>query len=193
METVALDFDGVIADHEPKKARVLKDLYNWNDSYLAFDKFQLLTYSLQDYLGLSKSEYSELQEKIFNDLSDVIPIKGAIDGITSLKNLGYNLYIVTYRKERSEIPKWLEYYGIYIPVIYPNLGDDVPSVDYMLDDTPSKLADLDSKINIQSYLLSSPKNQGSLDLNSRFTRASDWKDFLKSLELSRSNLVQSKV
>ena len=94
----------------------------------------------------------------FNDLSETLPVKGAIEGISSLLKSGYNLHIVTYRKERTEIPKWLKKYNLNLDIFYPKLGDTVPSTDIMLDDTHSKLETLKDSIKGNSYLLKSPKN-----------------------------------
>lgn len=68
----------------------------------------------------------------------------------------------------------------------PKLGKCIPSIDYMLDDTPSKLATLENNIRVQSYLLSSPKNLGCLDIKSRFIRVEGWKEFLNKVTLVQS-------
>lgn len=110
----------------------------------------------------------------FNDLSETLPVKGAIEGISSLLKSGYNLHIVTYRKERTEIPKWLKKYNLNLDIFYPKLGDTVPSTDIMLDDTPSKLETLKDSIKGNSYLLKSPKN---ID-NEVFEKVNSWEEFL---------------
>ena len=108
-----------------------------------------------------------------------------------MSDLGYNLHIVTYRKERTEIPKWLKRYNLNLNVVYPKLGDSVPNVAYMLDDTPSKLATLEESIDIQAYLLSSPKNQECKDIHGRFIRVGDWSDFLSEMEQNLGKLTKS--
>jgi len=119
----------------------------------------------------------------FEDLSKVSPVKGALDSISILVTAGYNLHIVTYRKERVEIPKWLKKYHINLRVIYPKLGDSVPLADFMLDDSPSKLEALKDTIIGKSYLLESSKNIESTN----FETVKNWEEFLDRVQCAEED------
>lgn len=143
-QKIGLDFDGVIANTNEVKIRLVEEMYGIKlPLYLAKEKLSVAS-------GIITSEqYSDAVNRLYNtDLTlDARPVSGACEVIQQLKK-DYDVSIVTSRREKSVeiVRQWCENNGITeIQIIGTNL---LPKTQYLggyycfVDDDLDKLKPL---------------------------------------------------
>ena len=173
---IAIDFDGVIADTFDLSASLISQKFGYKVA-----KEDLKVWNFADSLGLSVDETQEVADMIFNNFESLKPVYEALPTIQYL-NEKFELFLVTYRKERREVLRWLEAYGLnfdFTHTSFPRLGDTIPEVDYALDDSPKKLADIKAYVDKDLFLFDAPHNRNCVDVKGQFVKINSWRDFKK--------------
>ena len=176
---VALDIDGVLADFEKQFNRKYREYFGFENQ----DNLILSSVALEDYLCLDKEELQSFITYLLDDM-DCPVIPGAVEGCASLREMGCHLIIITNRLCDEATRNWLEVNGFWnIKPYFLKLGDDIPSFDYILDDSPHKIAALLWKTNHKSYLMKSVQNLGCSNILNRYECVENWADFLNKINL----------
>ena len=134
------------------------------------------SWEFSNLLGLNISETKDFRDELFQSLEGVFPILGAPTGIRLLSER-HQLILATNRTEKELTKAWLSEYGIgnlFESQIFLALGDKMPNVDFLVDDSPKKLARLSPFVRERLILFSQPHNRGCLDVLRRFHRISNW-------------------
>ena len=173
---VALDCDGVLADFEKRFYTVVGELFSPDVQNLV----KLGPAPIKDYLGLDDENYINFMNRIFANTDNFPVCEGSLEGYHRLKKGGYDLIVVTSRKCVPETEQWLrdKGFGGIEPYFLFRDSNELPEFDYLLDDTPSKIARLMPWIREEAYLMKSPQNFGCLNLFGNFERVSNWEEFL---------------
>jgi len=173
---IAIDFDGVLADTFSLSASLISQRYGYK-----VEKEDLKVWNFADSLGLNEDETQEVADMIFTNFDSLKPIYETLPTMQYL-NEKFEIFLVTYRKERREVLRWLERQGINFDVqhtSFPRLGDTIPEVDYALDDSPKKLAELRPYVSNDLFLFDAPHNRNCVDVKGQFVRIDSWRDFKK--------------
>lgn len=173
---VALDCDGVLADFEKHFYTVVEELYGSDVRNIV----TLGPMPVRDYLGLSREHFEGFMDAMFRDVDAFPVVDGALDGYARLKNGGYNLIIVTARKCVPETEQWLlnKGFGGIQPYFLFRDKQELPKFDYILDDSPSKIAQLKPWTREKAYLMKSPQNVDCPNPFNNFEKVNDWEEFL---------------
>src|SRR3989344_3586872 len=178
MTVIGLDFDGVLADFYFKLRYEIGKHYN-----IQFDFNDIYHQDIRNLFCISEKEYKVLMNSVINTNDHFPIISGALRGFNYLKSRGYNINIITARHTVISAQKWLEENGFGDDIsIYSTSKDNIPEVDYFLDDSPRKIANLISYIKQKAFLLSSIYNRNAFDLKNRYIRVSNWDNFIIELE-----------
>lgn len=172
---IALDFDGVIADFDEKIRQEINNYYGM-DIPITY----LFEHDWKRLLGIDEEEEEKFLQYLFADISDVEPMPGAIGNIIALQDKGIDFIIATHRKNREEVFFWLKKHGLEFLIArsyFMKLGDEMPEVDFFIDDSGEKLAKYRKKIRKQAFLMNSAMNKACLDVFGRIMRVDSWKAF----------------
>ena len=88
---------------------------------------------------------------------------------------------VTARKQKKITYEWLDKNGLgYIVPYFIDLQplNSIPDFDYLLDDSPKKIARLIDNTKKQAFIFESSQNINCVDILNRYVRVKDWEDFL---------------
>ena len=91
---------------------------------------------------------------------------------------------VTARRDVDITYEWLQMNELgFIGPYFMTLTGDIPSFDYLLDDSPKKIARLVHKTKKQAFLFSTPWNEHCYDLFGRWSRIDNWSHFLHEMSV----------
>ncbi len=185
---IGIDLDDVIADLVPELIKFLNDLYKADLEFKEIKSWEIWKYG-----NLTEKEFKEGTKKFIEEggYSRLPVIKGAVEGVNRLKELG-EVYIVTRRsiKRRAETISWLrdkkiKYDGIYFSNNGPktHIFEDI-NPNLIIDDSPSSAKDL---LWFRGFFLyDKPWNKHVKIEKNR--RLKSWKDILKKVE-EREDLI----
>lgn len=174
---IALDVDGVLADFNTRMCHVLKEDFN-----IVLNPSKLIHWDFNHAYGLTRDEEKQLMTRIFDSNTHFPPMPGAIAGVNALVERGHDLIITTARKDPSNTQEWLEINGLDFIMPYHISLEECPEFDYLLDDSPKKIAQLQGNIRKQAFLFDSIQNKDCIDLLNRYTRVYEWGGFLETLD-----------
>lgn len=175
--TIALDIDGVLADFNVRMKHVMQEDFNINPNI-----FKIVQWDFKHAYGLTKDEEKHLMSRIFESNDHFPPMPGAIQGVNSLLEKGYDIIITTARKNPANTQEWLEINGLDFIKPYHIDLEECPEFDYLLDDSPKKVGKLQGKIKKQAFLFDSIQNKDCVDIFNRYIRVYSWDDFLETLD-----------
>jgi hypothetical protein len=195
-QVIAIDFDGVIADTDPAKARFARE-----ELGLELEQRLMTQRSFIDLFGHDRGLplYSRVIRGVYSSermLTWVSPVPGACKGVATLQAAGYRCVVVTsrkgdkYRDEDSQVGwAWrflvfhnfpIEFTDLYNSGGEPKTGIclDV-GVQALIDDDYTNLVPV-VKAGVRGYLLSTATNsEDEIDLNSVvISRVDNWREFL---------------
>lgn len=171
---IGLDFDGVIADIIFLKQKYAKKLYNVHlEPYECNRKSALER-------GIDREMYAGLAIHIYQTEAglEAPEVKDSIEYIRRLQKEGYNVRIISSRKDNSikYVRQWLEDKNLEIELINTNnesKADYVDGIIFFLDDDLNKLVEISSKVKFPC-LLDTEYNKK--DKTGKIKRVS-WKEF----------------
>jgi 5'-nucleotidase len=139
---VAIDVDGVLADHVPA---VLSKLRTENPEF-AMTKEDVQSWDEElPTIGSDMKVEIERAESTSNFVKSIPPIKGAVQATNQIADDGHDIIIVTNRPE-SILPathEWLEYHGIphrrEESLSTNGMSKSVADADILIDDFPANL------------------------------------------------------
>jgi 5'(3')-deoxyribonucleotidase len=174
---IAIDIDGVLADFACKLKSVVREKYHYT---LENEDIQQL--NLKYLLGLNDQEERQIMDAVFADNQNFPPVGKAIESCHRLEDAGYELMIVTARYSVSVTLEWLRLHKLLIVPYFINIDmKNIPDFDYLLDDSPVKIARLAEKTRLQAFLFDTPWNQNCIDLRGRYQRIFNWDHFIKKM------------
>lgn len=177
-EICALDIDSVLADFMVKMADVVQKKYGVD---LNIDVQTQVDF--RHAYCFNHEEEREMMKAIFTDNNNFPPVHGALEGYKELEEMGFEVISITARKEREITYDWLKKnnFSSIVP-FFLDLGDEIPMFDYLLDDSPKKIARLEPYIRKQAFLMDTPQNENCVDLKNRFIRVRNWDDFVRKIK-----------
>ena len=178
--TIAVDIDGVLANFLHKLNYVWLEIYGYG---LPLEEIK--SFDLKNNLCLDKQEYALLMHKVFIDNDNFPPNIGALDVYKFLKDSQHcDIIAVTARHlDGKELTKeWLYNNGFgYLRTYYMDEYDSIPEFDFLLDDSPFKIATLRDKTRQQAFLMRGVQNSNMLNVLGRYTEVPNWYYFLREL------------
>ena len=178
-KTIALDIDGVLANFNKRLLECVKKLYN-----IKVQEFELVSYDYRNLFGLTDKEEEELFDLVFDPSGAFDIIDGSLEGCRALQKDGFNLFCLTARYNETVTHEWLDNHGfsdLNIPVYFTKHSENIPNFDYMLDDSPRKIANHIHKITDQAFCMTGTLNRYSHDVKKRYEKVYDWRDFLNQI------------
>lgn len=181
MFRIAIDMDGVLVNTQPRISKLFNEMFGTD-----IDSEMTLNFDLKSLFCISEEEELALFEQVFASNEGLYPIKGSIEACNLLKEAGFDLIVTTARHSTSITNEWLKKYNIYnkLSGVYYNVNknkDKIPSFDYMIDDSPRKIANLYSLCKKQAFLLRNPQNAFSRDVRNRYISVKNWDEFLNKI------------
>lgn len=129
MFSFAIDFDEVLAD---VGAYTLAH-YNLLHPQFPLEPKDITSFYWEE---LPQSAFQTREESILfcrsvinnQDINDIIPVHGAIDGIKKLADMGHTLHLITARhhSNHQKIQQWCEHHFGALFKSYHTLGSDIP-------------------------------------------------------------------
>ena len=178
MDTIAVDIDGVLANFSHKLCYVFKKLYNKD-----LESVPIQSFDLRNVLCLDSLEDYKIMYNIFKDNDNFPPMPGAVDACNLLRE-HYNIIAVTARKSRHQLltREWLidNELSFIKPYFLENF-QSVPDFDFLIDDSPKKIAILRHKTRKQAYLLQHEQNFGAKNILERYEPVKSWSHFVDQL------------
>lgn len=182
---IALDIDRVLADFDVRLVYCLNKLYGLElvPSDIIMDDFDAL-------FCLNKQEKNILFNEVFSSIDHFPTVEGAVEGCELLVENGVELFLLTARIKKEITYEWLNAYfpKFDFSVYFKESIDVIPSADYFLDDSPSKIAQYYDKITRQCFLMDSYPNKECINMGNKYKRVYGWSDFLGRIQKENPNL-----
>ena len=182
---IALDIDRVLADFDVRLVYCLNKRYG----------LELIPSDIQlnDFKALfcwDTIEERAVFEEVFSSIDHFPAMEGAVEGCEILRENGVELILVTARSKREVTHQWLtsHFPTFDFPIYFKDSMDDMPLVDYFLDDSPDKIARCYDKITRQCFLMDAIQNRKCMNLGNKYQRVSGWDDFLERIQKENPNL-----
>ena len=180
---IGLDFDGVIADTFPIKARFAKELFG-----IILDPTYSKEWHMIEKGLLTKEQYRTLATHAYQTEAglEMPPIPNAISTAQKLIDAGHTLKIITSRnEEEARIAQlWCKQHDLAIPMTSVGYGaskaDALLGVTCYIDDDYEKLIPL-TETAAKLFLFSAPHNI-STSISPPVTRAHSWTEFYEYIQ-----------
>ncbi|MDD2565984.1 MAG: HAD hydrolase-like protein [Candidatus Gracilibacteria bacterium] len=187
---IAIDVDDVISSTIPSLLKYFGEIHNINIEYENLTNYRLSLLEEFASRNISENKIHEYWNNFFNSSygNEIIPIEGSIEGINKIKNLGYDIVLITARWESLQdyTLEWLDkyfpknsfkevhftgvYHGSSIPksMICKKLG-----IKLIIEDNVHNCLEL-AEFNIKSYLFPRPWNLQIKTNNPHILRVDNW-------------------
>ena len=180
---IGLDFDGVIADTFPIKARFAKELFG-----IILDPTYSKEWHMIEKGLLTKEQYRTLATHACQTEAGLTmpPIEGALATLHKLEKSGHTLKIITSRnEEEARIAQlWCKQHDLAIPMTSVGYGaskaDALLGVTCYIDDDYEKLIPL-TETAAKLFLFTAPHNR-TTDIDPAITRAHSWTEFYEYIQ-----------
>lgn len=180
---IGLDFDGVIADTFPLKAKYAKELFGVDLDPAYSKEWHVVEKGL-----LTKEQYRSLAEFVCKTETglEMPPVEDALETLKKLLEEGHTFKVITSRDEEEAAiaKKWCGIQGLSIPIHSVGYGiskaEAVADVVCYIDDDYEKLLPL-KEVGPTLFLLTAPHNTET-SLDTFVTRADSWNAFYEHIQ-----------